>query len=257
MLDLFEKLSNDVSKKVKLMTSCELGNIIASLLPGNVNDAKLSEIQRYCETVREMSMNRSSANAKDIDIEQIRISCASYFGAMCKKLAPMGKWDDIVEAFRLLSSRPLPSSPIDEGTNYSDPNWLLNSNAHKARLEIAKSLETIANSLSGEVVVRDILPVVEATFLNDSNDEVKIVTISQLHHLLQKKCSVTMKNESTANESKNTFSSAVGRSTSIRNLLSSLAEDSSLMSIPKVQEQEQWRRILWEVGEFDLNWLHL
>ena len=228
VLDLFEKLSNDVSKKVKLMTSCELGNIIASLLPGNVNDAKLSGmIQRYCETVREMSMNRSSANAKDIDIEQIRISCASYFGAMCKKLAPMGKWDDIVEAFRLLSSRPLPSSPIDEGTNNSDPNWLLNSNAHKARLEIAKSLETIANSLSGEVVVRDILPVVEATFLNDSNDEVKIVTISQLHHLLQKKCSVTMKNESTANESKNTFSSAVGRSTSIRNLLSSLAEDSS------------------------------
>ena len=219
VLDLFEKLSNDVSKKVKLMTSCELGNIIASLLPGNVNDAKLSGmIQRYCETVREMSMNRSSANAKDIDIEQIRISCASYFGAMCKKLAPMGKWDDIVEAFRLLSSRPLPSSPIDEGTNNSDPNWLLNSNAHKARLEIAKSLETIANSLSGEVVVRDILPVVEATFLNDSNDEVKIVTISQLHHLLQKKCSVTMKNESTANESKNT---------SIRNLLSSLAEDSS------------------------------
>ena len=50
-------------------------------------------------------MNRSIANAKDIDIEQIRISCASYFGAMCKKLAPMGKWDDIVEAFRLLSSR--------------------------------------------------------------------------------------------------------------------------------------------------------
>ena len=219
VLDLFEKLSNDVSKKVKLMTSCELGNIIASLLPGNVNDAKLSGmIQRYCETVREMSMNRSSANAKDVDIEQIRISCASYFGAMCKKLAPMGKWDDIVEAFRLLSSRPLPSSPIDEGTNNSDPNWLLNSNAHKARLEIAKSLETIANSLSGDDVVRDILPVVEATFLNDSNDEVKIVTISQLHHLLQKKCSVTMKNESTANESKNT---------SIRNLLSSLAEDSS------------------------------
>ena len=219
VLDLFEKLSNDVSKKVKLMTSCELGNIIASLLPGNVNDAKLSGmIQRYCETVREMSMNRSSANAKDVDIEQIRISCASYFGAMCKKLAPMGKWDDIVEAFRLLSSRPLPSSPIDEGTNNSDPNWLFNSNAHKARLEIAKSLETIANSLSGDDVVRDILPVVEATFLNDSNDEVKIVTISQLHHLLQKKCSVTMKNESTANESKNT---------SIRNLLSSLAEDSS------------------------------
>ena len=219
VLDLFEKLSNDVSKKVKLMTSCELGNIIASLLPGNVNDAKLSGmIQRYCETVREMSMNRSSANAKDVDIEQIRISCASYFGAMCKKLAPMGKWDDIVEAFRLLSSWPLPSSPIDEGTNNSDPNWLLNSNAHKARLEIAKSLETIANSLSGDDVVRDILPVVEATFLNDSNDEVKIVTISQLHHLLQKKCSVTMKNESTANESKNT---------SIRNLLSSLAEDSS------------------------------
>ena len=219
VLDLFEKLSNDVSKKVKLMTSCELGNIIASLLPGNVNDAKLSGmIQRYCETVREMSMNRSQANAKDVDIEQIRISCASYFGAMCKKLAPMGKWDDIVEAFRLLSSRPLPSSPIDEGTNNSDPNWLLNSNAHKARLEIAKSLETIANSLSGDDVVRDILPVVEATFLNDSNDEVKIVTISQLHHLLQKKCSVTMKNESTANESKNT---------SIRNLLSSLAEDSS------------------------------
>ncbi len=219
VLDLFEKLSNDVSKKVKLMTSCELGNIIASLLPGNVNDAKLSGmIQRYCETVREMSMNRSSANAKDIDIEQIRISCASYFGAMCKKLAPMGKWDDIVEVFRLLSSRPLPSSPIDEGTNNSDPNWLFNSNAHKARLEIAKSLETIANSLSGDDVVRDILPVVEATFLNDSNDEVKIVTISQLHHLLQKKCSVTMKNESTANESKNT---------SIRNLLSSLAEDSS------------------------------
>ena len=219
VLDLFEKLSNDVSKKVKLMTSCELGNIIASLLPGNVNDAKLSGmIQRYCETVREMSMNRSSANAKDVDIEQIWISCASYFGAMCKKLAPMGKWDDIVEAFRLLSSRPLPSSPIDEGTNNSDPNWLLNSNAHKARLEIAKSLETIANSLSGDDVVRDILPVVEATFLNDSNDEVKIVTISQLHHLLQKKCSVTMKNESTANESKNT---------SIRNLLSSLAEDSS------------------------------
>ena len=42
VLDLFEKLSNDVSKKVKLMTSCELGNIIASLLPENVNDAKLS-----------------------------------------------------------------------------------------------------------------------------------------------------------------------------------------------------------------------
>ena len=57
------------------------------------------------QAVREMSMNCSSANAKDIDIEQIRISCASYFGAMCKKLAPMGKWDDIVEAFRLLSSR--------------------------------------------------------------------------------------------------------------------------------------------------------
>ena len=124
-------------------------------------------------------MNRSSANAKDVDIEQIWISCASYFGAMCKKLAPMGKWDDIVEAFRLLSAASLPSSPIDEGTNNSDPNWLLNSNAHKARLEIAKSLKTIANSLSGDDVVRDILPVVEATFLNDSNHEVKIVTISQ------------------------------------------------------------------------------
>ena len=235
VLDLFEKLSNDVSKKVQLLTSCELGNIIASLLPGDVNEAKLSGmIQRYCETVREMSTNRSGTNAKDADVEQVRISCASYFGAMCEKLAPIGKWDDIVEAFRLLSSPPPPPPPsaIDEHANHSDPNWLLNSNAHKARLEIAKSLKTIVNSLPGSIVVRDICHVVETTFLNDSNDEVKMVTISQLHHLLQKK------RESTSDESKCASSppppspppssSLVGRSSSsIVNLLSSLAEDSS------------------------------
>lgn len=234
VLDLFEKLSNDVSKKVQLLTSCELGNIIASLLPGDVNEAKLSGmIQRYCETVREMSTNRSGTNAKDADVEQVRISCASYFGAMCEKLAPMGKWDDIVEAFRLLSSRPPTSSVMDEHTNNSESsNWLLNSNAHKARLEIAKSLQTIVNSLPGSIVVRDICHVVETTFLNDSNDEVKMVTISQLHHLLQKK------RESTSDESKCASSppppspppssSLVGRSSSsIVNLLSSLAEDSS------------------------------
>lgn len=234
VLDLFEKLSNDVSKKVQLLTSCELGNIIASLLPRDVNEAKLSGmIQRYCETVREMSTNRSGTNAKDADVEQVRISCASYFGAMCEKLAPMGKWDDIVEAFRLLSSPPPTSSVMDEHTNNSEStNWLLNSNAHKARLEIAKSLQTIVNSLPGSIVVRDICHVVETTFLNDSNDEVKMVTISQLHHLLQKK------RESTSDESKCASSppppspppssSLVGRSSSsIVNLLSSLAEDSS------------------------------
>jgi len=233
VLDLFEKLSNDVSKKVQLLTSCELGNIIASLLPGDVNEAKLSGmIQRYCETVREMSTNRSGTNAKDADVEQVRISCASYFGAMCEKLAPMGKWDDIVEAFRLLSSRPPTSSVMDEHTNNSEStNWLLNSNAHKARLEIAKSLQTIVNSLPGSIVVRDICHVVETTFLNDSNDEVKMVTISQLHHLLQKK------RESTSAESKCASSppppspppssSLVGRFSSIVSLLSSLAEDSS------------------------------
>ena len=233
VLDLFEKLSNDVSKKVQLLTSCELGNIIASLLPGDVNEAKLSGmIQQYCETVREMSTNRSGTNAKDADVEQVRISCASYFGAMCEKLAPMGKWDDIVEAFRLLSSRPPTSSVMDEHTNNSEStNWLLNSNAHKARLEIAKSLQTIVNSLPGSIVVRDICHVVETTFLNDSNDEVKMVTISQLHHLLQKK------RESTSDESKCASSppppspppssSLVGRSSSIVSLLSSLAEDSS------------------------------
>ena len=49
VLDLFDKLSNDVSKKVQLLTSCELGNVLASLLPGDVNDAKLSGmIQKYC-----------------------------------------------------------------------------------------------------------------------------------------------------------------------------------------------------------------
>jgi len=233
VLDLFEKLSNDVSKKVQLLTSCELGNIIASLLPGDVNEAKLSGmIQQYCETVREMSTNRSGTNAKDADVEQVRISCASYFGAMCEKLAPMGKWDDIVEAFRLLSSRPPTSSVMDEHTNNSEStNWLLNSNAHKARLEIAKSLQTIVNSLPGSIVVRDICHVVETTFLNDSNDEVKMVTISQLHHLLQKK------RESTSAESKCASSppppspppssSLVGRFSSIVSLLSSLAEDSS------------------------------
>jgi len=232
VLDLFEKLSNDVSKKVQLLTSCELGNIIASLLPGDVNEAKLSGmIQRYCETVREMSTNRSGTNAKDADVEQVRISCASYFGAMCEKLAPMGKWDDIVEAFRLLSSPPPTSSVMDEHTNNSESsNWLLNSNAHKARLEIAKSLQTIVNSLPGSIVVKDICHVVETTFLNDSNDEVKMVTISQLHHLLQKK------RESTSDESKCASSppppsppssSLVGRSSSIVSLLSSLAEDSS------------------------------
>ena len=233
VLDLFEKLSNDVSKKVQLLTSCELGNIIASLLPGDVNEAKLSGmIQQYCETVREMSTNRSGTNAKDADVEQVRISCASYFGAMCEKLAPMGKWDDIVEAFRLLSSPPPTSSVMDEHTNNSEStNWLLNSNAHKARLEIAKSLQTIVNSLPGSIVVRDICHVVETTFLNDSNDEVKMVTISQLHHLLQKK------RESTSDESKCASSppppspppssSLVGRFSSIVSLLSSLAEDSS------------------------------
>ena len=232
VLDLFEKLSNDVSKKVQLLTSCELGNIIASLLPGDVNEAKLSGmIQQYCETVREMSTNRSGTNAKDADVEQVRISCASYFGAMCEKLAPMGKWDDIVEAFRLLSSPPPTSSVMDEHTNNSESsNWLLNSNAHKARLEIAKSLQTIVNSLPGSIVVKDICHVVETTFLNDSNDEVKMVTISQLHHLLQKK------RESTSDESKCASSppppsppssSLVGRSSSIVSLLSSLAEDSS------------------------------
>ena len=233
VLDLFEKLSNDVSKKVQLLTSCELGNIIASLLPGDVNEAKLSGmIQQYCETVREMSTNRSGTNAKDADVEQVRISCASYFGAMCEKLAPMGKWDDIVEAFRLLSSRPPTSSVMDEHTNNSESsNWLLNSNAHKARLEIAKSLQTIVNSLPGSIVVKDICHVVETTFLNDSNDEVKMVTISQLHHLLQKK------RESTSDESKCASSppppspppssSLVGRFSSIVSLLSSLAEDSS------------------------------
>jgi hypothetical protein len=189
-------------------------------------------IQKYCDTVREMSTNRSGANAKDVDIEQIRISCASYFGAMCEKLAPIGKWDDIVEAFRLLSSPPPPPPPsaIDGHANHSDPNWLLNSNAHKARLEIAKSLETIVNSLPSDIVVRDICPIVEATFLNDSNDEVKIVTISQLHHLLQKKCSAMMKNEGTSDENKNASSPSPpssGRSAPIVNLLSSLAEDSS------------------------------
>jgi len=233
VLDLFDKLSNDVSKKVQLLTSCELGNVLASLLPGDVNDAKLSGIiQKYCDTVREVSTNRSGANAKDDDIEQIRISCASYFGAMCEKLAPIGKWDDIVEAFRLLSSPPPPPPPsaIDGHANHSDPNWLLNSNAHKARLEIAKSLETIVNSLPGDIVVRDICPIVEATFLNDLNDEVKIVTISQLHHLLQKKCSAMMKNEGTSDENKNASSPpppSSGRSAPIVNLLSSLAEDSS------------------------------
>ena len=151
---------------------------------------------------------------------------------MCEKLAPIGKWDDIVEAFRLLSSPPPPPPPsaIDEHANHSDPNWLLNSNAHKARLEIAKSLETIVNSLPGDIVVRDICPIVEATFLNDSNDEVKIVTISQLHHLLQKKCSAMMKNEGTSDENKNASSPpppSSGRSAPIVNLLSSLAEDSS------------------------------
>jgi hypothetical protein len=151
---------------------------------------------------------------------------------MCEKLAPIGKWDDIVEAFRLLSSPPPPPPPsaIDGHANHSDPNWLLNSNAHKARLEIAKSLETIVNSLPGDIVVRDICPIVEATFLNDLNDEVKIVTISQLHHLLQKKCSAMMKNEGTSDENKNASSPpppSSGRSAPIVNLLSSLAEDSS------------------------------
>ena len=229
VLDLFEKLSNDVSKKVQLLTSCELGNIIASLLPGDVNEAKLSGmIQQYCETVREMSTNRSGTNAKDADVEQVRISCASYFGAMCEKLAPMGKWDDIVEAFRLLSSRPPTSSVMDEHTNNSEStNWLLNSNAHKARLEIAKSLQTIVNSLPGSIVVRDICHVVETTFLNDSNDEVKMVTISQLHHLLQKKRESTSDESKCASSPPPPSSSLVGRSSSIVSLLSSLAEDSS------------------------------
>ena len=229
VLDLFEKLSNDVSKKVQLLTSCELGNIIASLLPGDVNEAKLSGmIQQYCETVREMSTNRSGTNAKDADVEQVRISCASYFGAMCEKLAPMGKWDDIVEAFRLLSSPPPTSSVMDEHTNNSESsNWLLNSNAHKARLEIAKSLQTIVNSLPGSIVVKDICHVVETTFLNDSNDEVKMVTISQLHHLLQKKRESTSDESKCASSPPPPSSSLVGRSSSIVSLLSSLAEDSS------------------------------
>ena len=229
VLDLFEKLSNDVSKKVQLLTSCELGNIIASLLPGDVNEAKLSGmIQQYCETVREMSTNRSGTNAKDADVEQVRISCASYFGAMCEKLAPMGKWDDIVEAFRLLSSPPPTSSVMDEHTNNSESsNWLLNSNAHKARLEIAKSLQTIVNSLPGSIVVKDICHVVETTFLNNSNDEVKMVTISQLHHLLQKKRESTSDESKCASSPPPPSSSLVGRSSSIVSLLSSLAEDSS------------------------------
>jgi hypothetical protein len=223
VLRIFEKLSEDVSKKVQLLTSCELGNIIACSLPESQTEADGEDIaenvskliKQYCDTVQKMNTNRG-ANATDVDIEQIRISCASYFGALCKKLGPLGKWNEISEAFRLLSSPPPPLSPTK--TNDTNSALLSSTYAHKARLEIAKSLETIISSLPNDVVVRDICPTVEQVFLNDSNDEVKIVAISQLHHLLTRKCLVMIENftQTDSNERNK-----------LMTMLSSLAEDSS------------------------------